>query len=151
MDDARNLDGEPLISFALARAATAFGRAVAQVYRGEAGLSGPEFAVIQILGAAASRRATSSEIVAATTMDKTKVSRAVASLAARGWLQRVRAETDRRYEFLSLTPDGEGAYATLVPHVRDVEESVLARLTEEERRNLCLGLLGLLRSFDARD
>lgn len=133
----------------LTRAATALSRVTARVHKEENGLTAPEFSVLMILG---NNRAdgdccTSSFIVETTAMDKTKVSRAVSSLDQRGWLKRVRASSDRRFEHLSLTESGRAAFLALMPKVADAERSVLDNLTDEERRALELGLSGLDRAF----
>ncbi|MCB8838875.1 MarR family winged helix-turn-helix transcriptional regulator [Aurantimonas sp. VKM B-3413] len=132
----------------LIRAATALGRITAQVHKREHGLTVPEFGVLMILGGGEHEAAfTSSYIVDATAMDKTKVSRAVSSLDQRGWLIRNRASADRRFEHLALTDDGRKAYADLMPKVRAAERSVLKHLSEAERRGLEAGLEGLDRAF----
>ncbi|MEX6504942.1 MarR family winged helix-turn-helix transcriptional regulator [Jiella sp. M17.18] len=132
----------------LIRAATALGRITAQVHKREHGLTVPEFGVLMILGSGDKDAAcTSSYIVEATAMDKTKVSRAVSSLDHRGWLIRNRASADRRFEHLALTEEGRKAFADLVPKVRAAERSILKHLTEAERQGLEAGLDGLDRAL----
>ena len=136
------------LSNRLTRAATAVGRITAQVHKKEHGLTAPEFSVLMILASEATGEpVTSTHIVEATSMDKTKVSRAVSSLDRRAWLERARATSDRRFEYLSLTAQGRAAYATLMPKMEASEAGVLERLTQEERRGLELGLSGLDRAF----
>jgi len=131
----------------LIRAATVLGRVAAQVHKREHRLSAPEFSVLVILGSAEGETVTSSHIVDATEMDKTKVSRAVSALDERGWLHRTRATADRRFEYLALTPEGTKVYAELMPKVENAESSVLALLSAEERAGLERGLDGLDRAF----
>jgi len=131
----------------LIRAATVLGRVAAQVHKREHRLSAPEFSVLVILGSADGETVTSSHIVEATEMDKTKVSRAVSALDERGWLHRTRATSDRRFEYLALTAEGARVYAELMPKVEKAESNVLALLTAEERDGLERGLDGLDRAF----
>ncbi|NDV85304.1 MarR family transcriptional regulator [Aurantimonas aggregata] len=142
-------DRSLFLSSRLIRAATALGRVTSQVHKGQHGLTLPEFSVLMILGGEDGAQ-TSSYIVETTAMDKTKVSRAVSSLDRRKWLQRTRATSDRRFEYLALTPAGRAAYAQLVPKVETAENTVLKNLTKEEISGLERGLAGLDRAFGER-
>ena len=135
-----------LVSNRLIRAATALGRVTSRVHKREQGLTSPEFSVLLALGSEQSRL-TSSDIVELTAMDKTKVSRAVASLDQRGWVSRERATSDRRFEYLALTEDGETALSHLLPKIFEAELAVLKNLSEDERTGLEAGLKGLDRAI----
>ncbi|WP_102959053.1 MarR family winged helix-turn-helix transcriptional regulator [Mangrovicella endophytica] len=148
MSEHQPLEQKGLLSNRLTRAATAVGRVTSQVHKSEHGLTTPEFNVLMILGSTSGRGSiTSSDIVEATAMDKTKVSRAVSSLDQRGWLDRERASSDRRFEFLSLTEDGQKAYQKLMPKVESAEGTLLQHLTDKERDSLEIGLSGLDRAL----
>lgn len=139
---------KPFISNRLTRNATALARITSQVHKSEHGLTAPEFNVLMILGAASGAdMPTSSYIVETTAMDKTKVSRAVSSLDQRGWLERERATSDRRFEYLSLTAAGREVYQTLLPKLERAEGTVLRKLTDEEIKALEIGLSGLDRAL----
>lgn len=135
-----------LVSNRLIRAATALGRVTSRVHKREQGLTSPEFSVLLALGSDRSKL-TSSDIVEMTAMDKTKVSRAVASLDQRGWVMRERATSDRRFEYLSLTEAGRGALGHLMPKMYEAESAVLKGLSEEERSGLEVGLKALDRAI----
>ncbi|MEF2071461.1 MarR family winged helix-turn-helix transcriptional regulator [Consotaella aegiceratis] len=134
------------------RVATVFSRLTAGIHRRNGGLTGPEFHVLMVLGAGdtGNRDLTSTVIVEKTAMDKTKVSRAVASLDERGWVKRNRATYDRRFEYLSLTEQGRRAYDDLLPKVKEAEAVILHELTEDERRCLEVGLSALDRALERR-
>jgi DNA-binding MarR family transcriptional regulator len=150
MSATEDSDRSRFLSSRLIRAATALGRVTSQVHKGQHGLTLPEFSVLMILGDGSDDSHTSSYIVEATAMDKTKVSRAVSSLDRRKWLHRTRATSDRRFEYLALTAEGQAAYAHLVPQVESAEKAVLKNLTEDEIRGLERGLAGLDRAFGER-
>ena len=135
-----------LVSNRLIRAATALGRVTSRVHKREQGLTSPEFAVLLALGSERSKL-TSSHIVELTAMDKTKVSRAVASLDQRGWVTRERATSDRRFEYLALTDDGKAALTHLLPKIFEAELAVLKNLSDDERSGLETGLKGLDRAI----
>ncbi|MBP0614310.1 MarR family winged helix-turn-helix transcriptional regulator [Jiella mangrovi] len=139
-------DHPVLVSNRLIRAATALGRVTSRVHKREQGLTSPEFAVLLALGGDRSRL-TSTHIVELTAMDKTKVSRAVASLDQRGWVERERATSDRRFEYLTLTGAGRTALANLLPKIVEAESAVLGSLSEAERSGLEAGLTGLDRAI----
>jgi DNA-binding MarR family transcriptional regulator len=56
---------------------------------------------------------TASDISQRARIHKTKISRAVAKLAARRWVSRSRDESDRRSEHLELTAAGRSVYEDL--------------------------------------
>lgn len=135
-----------LVSNRLIRAATALGRVTSRVHKREQGLTSPEFAVLLALGSDRTKL-TSSDIVEMTAMDKTKVSRAVASLDQRGWVLRERATSDRRFEYLTLTEAGWETLGHLMPKMYEAESAVLKSLSEEERNGLEVGLMALDRAI----
>ncbi|WAP69469.1 MarR family winged helix-turn-helix transcriptional regulator [Jiella pelagia] len=116
------------------------------MHKREQGLTSPEFAVLLALGSDRTKL-TSSDIVEMTAMDKTKVSRAVASLDQRGWVLRERATSDRRFEYLTLTEAGWETLGHLMPKMYEAESAVLKSLSEEERNGLEVGLMALDRAI----
>lgn len=134
---------ESIYSGRLARIATRLNRVTAKVYREHYGLSVPEFCVLSILGDKQGIGCTSSAIVEASAMDKTKVSRAVSALDRRGWVTRMRTDSDRRFEHLALTEAGHSAFCSLMPKVQEAEEALLSRLELEERNALRTALKAL--------
>ncbi|SJZ51761.1 MarR family winged helix-turn-helix transcriptional regulator [Consotaella salsifontis] len=134
-----------LLSSRLERVTTILGRKAALVHRAYSSLTSPEFYVLLALGAAREDApgVTSSAIVDMTAMDKTKVSRAVASLDERGWINRTRASFDRRFEFLALTEKGRTAYDAIESAARQAERDILDQLSEQELNCLEAGLAAL--------
>ncbi len=129
---------EAFLPYRLNRAAALASRHFSRIYRAEFGLTVPEWRVLATLG----QRGTASakEIGRDSAMHKTKVSRAVTSLQKRRWVARETDERDRRIEHLSLTPAGRAAHDRLAPMMLAGEETLLARLSERERRDLLKGL-----------
>ncbi|MGB0748306.1 MAG: MarR family winged helix-turn-helix transcriptional regulator [Magnetospiraceae bacterium] len=76
------------------------------------------------------------EIVTRSSLDKVNVSRAIARLQERQFLERHVDPSDRRRVLLRLTAKGKKAMAYLVPRVREVEQRLLEGLTESERETL---------------
>jgi DNA-binding MarR family transcriptional regulator len=88
---------------------------------------------------------TATEVVEQTAMEKSKVSRAVSSLEARGFVQRTPSEEDHRRKTLSLTERGLKLYSNIVPRVLGWEKNLLQGLEISEYRDL-LYLLNKLRN-----
>ena len=104
------------------------------IYVDEYQLSIPEWRVIANLAEHSPLNA--QQIVELTTMEKSKVSRAVANLSERGLVTQRRAEGDSRAKDLTLTEDGVGLYRSIVPRVLNWERDLLAELTPGEYRDL---------------
>jgi DNA-binding MarR family transcriptional regulator len=71
------------------------------------------------------------------------VSRGLAELERRRWLTRTPDENDRRVEHLTLTKAGLAAYREMVPLAKAFERELLARLSEEERAAIAMGVAAL--------
>ncbi|WP_158930199.1 MarR family winged helix-turn-helix transcriptional regulator [Acidisphaera sp. S103] len=67
-----------------------------------------------------------------TSMDKVKVSRAAASLVARGLLRQTQDPEDGRGRLLRLTRKGTTTYAGVGPMAREIEASLAPSLTRAE-------------------
>lgn len=67
-----------------------------------------------------------------TSMDKVKVSRAAASLVARGLLKQSQDPHDGRGRLLRLTRKGNTAFATIAPTASRIEEALAGGLTKSE-------------------
>lgn len=81
------------------------------IYRDRYRMTRSEWRVLATLGQYGPQTATG--IGTRTGLHKTKVSRAVASIEARHWLKRQQDENDRRIALISLTRQGESAFASL--------------------------------------
>lgn len=132
------LDLESFLPYRLNRIADVVSRRFAAVYRERHGLTRPEWRALATIGQFGT--VTASRIVEHSAMHKTKVSRAVAALHKRGWLERVTDSSDRRVEHLRLTVRGRKAYRGLVPVAKSYEAELLAMLTPADGKALLAGL-----------
>jgi len=92
--------------------------AIARSYERRFHLSVPEWRVMAVLGRFGPLSANG--VAEKTQMDKVRVSRAVARLAAAGRVSRRVDRTDRRRSVLALTAAGEAIHREIVPHARRV-------------------------------
>lgn len=120
---------------------------LSRIYAGEYGLSIPEWRVLANL--AEHRVLNASQIVTTTAMEKSRVSRAVKSLASRDLISQSRRADDNRARDLALTPAGAALYRKLVPQALEWERELLECLSAGEYRDL-MHLLGKLRQQVAR-
>ncbi len=104
------------------------------IYGDEYGLSVPEWRIIANLAQHGTLNAR--QIVDFTAMEKSKISRAVKGLTARGLLTQQRASVDNRAKDLALTEQGESLYRAIVPEVLSWEKTLLEGLEVGEYRDL---------------
>ncbi len=78
-----------------------------------AGLTPPQFDIVATLGNTAGMTAT--ELGEKTLITKGTLTGVVDRLAARGWVERVAHESDRRSQIIRLTPAGENLFRTVFP------------------------------------
>jgi DNA-binding MarR family transcriptional regulator len=107
---------------------------LSRIYVDEYQLSIPEWRVIANL--AEHHTLNARQIVERTTMEKSKVSRAVSNLSARGLVSQQRAAGDNRAKDLALTEAGKALYSSVVPRVLAWERELLAELSSGEYRDL---------------
>jgi DNA-binding MarR family transcriptional regulator len=69
-------------------------------------------------------------------MDKVAVSRAVARLLERGFVERDTHGDDRRRSVLALSRNGKRIYDEIAPLALDLEQRLLSRLDDGERAAL---------------
>lgn len=119
------------VPFRLNRLASAVSEHLAASYRGRFALEVPEWRVMATVGQ--ERGCTAQFIAASTRMHKTRVSRAIAQLRARGLIERAASNTDRREMQLRLSTTGRRMYAQLVPLALAREEQLLACMSAAER------------------
>ncbi|MEQ8344937.1 MAG: MarR family winged helix-turn-helix transcriptional regulator [Sneathiellaceae bacterium] len=138
---------EAFLPYRLNRAAALSSAQLSRIYRGAFGLTIPEWRVLATLGQLG--EATATAIGRHSSMHKTKVSRAVASLQERRWLDRRRDPDDRRMEHLRLTTAGRSAYRRLVPRMLAYQEQVLAHMAAADREALLRGFAALERILES--
>ena len=102
---------------------------LARAYRDE-NITIPEWRVLAVIGEA--ERVAARDVVRRTPMDKMTVSRAVASLEQKGFVNRAPDEADRRVSMLSLSPDGRKVFDRVAAMALDYEDALLSTLDPEE-------------------
>lgn len=106
-------------------------RRVAHFYGEQFKLSASEWRIMAVLGQQGAMSVVA--VIAHTTMDKVRVSRAVAKLLNAGLITRQSDPQDRRRAILDLTMAGQKMYQEIVPLVQDVESDMVAALSGAER------------------
>lgn len=104
-------DLEAFLPYLLNQAAEATSQGFATQYRDGYGMTRTQWRVLANLGRFGTM--TARDICRISHIEKTKVSRSVAALEARGWLARETARDDRRAEILTLTDEGREVFAQL--------------------------------------
>ncbi|MBH0058329.1 winged helix-turn-helix transcriptional regulator [Pseudoalteromonas sp. SWXJZ94C] len=113
---------------------TSISSKVREAYATSHGLSVHEWRVLVVLNE--HKHVTAKDVVKYSSMAKVNVSRGVADLEKRKYLERHEDPTDRRSVLLNLTPKGKKAMTELIPIVRDVEKQALDGLSQDERETL---------------
>src|ERR1700689_2642516 len=115
---------EDFLPYQLSVASSRVSRLFARRYADAFGISIPEWRGIAVLGRFGTL--SPSAVGEATAMDKGKVSRAAASLVARGLLKQAPDPQDGRGRKLSLSRKGEAVRQGVVPLARDLEATLSA-------------------------
>lgn len=102
---------------------------LARAYRGE-NITIPEWRVLAVIGEA--DHVAARDVVRRTPMDKMTVSRAVASLEQKGFVNRAADAGDRRVSMLSLSSEGRKLFDRVAAMALDFEADLLSTLTPEE-------------------
>ena len=76
---------------------------------------------------------------------------AIGKLVDKGFVKRTRSDADRRQVLVSLTKEGRQAYRVHELFHRDMVESALGELSEEEEEVFSVALLKIKAFFDAHD
>lgn len=101
--------------------------------RDDAGIGHVYYQILAMLSQAPDDRLRMSELAALTATSLSRLSHAVATLEARGWVTRCPAETDGRGQLTRLTAAGRAAIEQVAPgHVGEVRRLVFDRLTADE-------------------
>ncbi|MTI05460.1 MarR family transcriptional regulator [Roseibium denhamense] len=109
-------------------------RSFSQVYSDRFGIGIPEWRVTATLGEHG--QMTARDVGKATSMHKTKVSRAVAGLETKGYLLRTRKDTDQREQALQLTDAGKAMYEEIVPLANAYSNQLQDALSEDQKAQL---------------
>jgi DNA-binding MarR family transcriptional regulator len=125
---------ETFLPYRLNVLAAAVSEGLAKVYSERFGLDIPGWRVLATLGQFGP--VSSKQIGAHSRMHKTKVSRAVADLEARGLVRRAANPGDKREAIVALTAKGGTTYREIVPLALAYEREVLAAFPADEARRL---------------
>ena len=120
--------------YRLAVLAEAVSRSMAQVYAARFDLTRDEWRVLAALAETSPMKTTA--LIEHTTMDKMRVSRALARMEEAGLIERQADPDDRRSQRLSLRPGGAALYRKIVPMVQAREAFLFEGLDAAERRAL---------------
>jgi len=107
------------------------------------GVTIPQWRVLAALGSFGETHA--QRLTTLTTMDKVKVSRAVAAMLGAGLLRRRADADDARRDLLRLTPKGTRLYGQLVPLAQAMQAELLADIPPEAQAALDASLTRLSR------
>ncbi|GBD44389.1 Multidrug resistance operon repressor [bacterium HR40] len=129
-----SLDLEWFLPYRLSVLANRVSRALAVRYRHRFGLSIPEWRVLAVLGR--DGRLSAGDIAARTSMDKVKVSRAIAALLRKGLVRRQRDPRDRRVTRIEPTESGREVYGAVARLALSWQEEWLGRLGAADRERL---------------
>ncbi|MGI9481552.1 MAG: MarR family winged helix-turn-helix transcriptional regulator [Hyphomicrobiales bacterium] len=106
-------------------------KALSRIYAEEYKITIPEWRVIATLGQF--RSMTARDVGNHSKMNKSKVSRAVATLEERNLVIRQPNPHDMREHFLTLTDEGKDMYANIAPDAIAFNAQLLGALTREEK------------------
>ena len=133
-DAAEGFRLEHFLPYRLSVAAEGVARLIAREHLSHAGIGMSEWRLLAAVGRYTVLSPTSAG--ERTSMDKVKVSRAAASLVARGMLRQTRDPDDGRGRLLSLTRKGATLYASIGPTAQAVEASLAPSLSKAEWNTL---------------
>ena len=130
MRHSKPLQLESFLPYRLSLLSNAVSGAIAAVYGDKFAISMPEWRIMMIL--AEYPDISADEVCRRTKIEKSVVSRAVARLLKRHFINREIDEDDRRRSILRLSETGLSVYDEVMPIARDYEAKLLSGLTAEE-------------------
>ncbi|MEM5584132.1 MarR family winged helix-turn-helix transcriptional regulator [Roseibium sp. AS2] len=119
------------LPYQLSDLAETVSRSLSGIYAEEFGIGIPEWRVLATLGEISAM--TARDVGQATSMHKTKVSRAVAALKKRDLILRETNPADQRELVLRLTAAGQALYEEIVPRALAYSAALENALTEDQR------------------
>lgn len=132
--DGAMLKLESFLPYRLSVLTNSISRQLATQYEQRFGLKVPEWRVMANLGRFGPMSAL--QVSRRSSMDKAKVSRAIARMTKAGLVTRDTDPADNRMVILKLSTRGKRIYEKIVPLALDWERDLLAALSMEERRVL---------------
>ncbi|GAA5186169.1 MarR family winged helix-turn-helix transcriptional regulator [Ferrimonas gelatinilytica] len=134
---------QEFIPYRLARLSGRVSRSLAQTYRKE-GLATVHWRILAQL--ADNPGLTAVEVGRRIDLEKSKISRALAAMEAKGWLERRRDPSDQRAAIITLTAPGWALFHRIRPMAQAWEAKLLDTLPAETRQQL----LALIESLEQR-
>jgi DNA-binding MarR family transcriptional regulator len=118
---------------ALVRVVTLLPQALDRQLREDAGISHVYYQILAMLSAAPEGQLRMSELARTTATSPSRLSHAVRSLEARGWVDRATCAEDGRGQLARLTGEGRAVLERIAPgHVAEVRRLVFDRLGPEQ-------------------
>ncbi len=136
-----------LLIYRLGRLYATAGAMTLRVCEGEFGIPRREWRLLAVLGEAGALQP--SELATRAELDRSRTSRALAGLQAKGLVERQVVASDRRLARVGLTDQGRSLHARMLPRVAAINSAVLAQLSDDEVAALD-GLLGALQQQATR-
>lgn len=140
---------QQFLPYRFANLAEKISLSLSRVYVDRFGINVAEWRILATLGEFGELQA--KQVAQHSNMDKVRVSRAVASLAAKSLLERRPCPGDSRGTLLHLSPEGCSLYQQLVPHALRWERALVEPLSAQEQRVLWGVLDRLEAGLDARE
>ncbi|MBT2483930.1 MULTISPECIES: MarR family winged helix-turn-helix transcriptional regulator [unclassified Microbacterium] len=118
--------------------------------KAEIGLKHAHYAILVTLAGGGDGAVTMTELARIAGLSRSRLSHALDSLEAHGWVERVTCGNDKRTLSATLTDAGRELLRSAAPvHVAQIRELVLDPLTDEERSQLAAILSKLLPGITA--
>jgi DNA-binding MarR family transcriptional regulator len=130
-----------LLIYRLGRLYATAGAMTLRVCEGEFGIPRREWRLLAVLGESGELQP--SELARRAELDRTRTSRALAGLQAKGLVQRQAVASDRRLARVALTEQGHALHARILPRVAAINGAMLAELGDDSVAELDT-LLGAL-------
>jgi DNA-binding MarR family transcriptional regulator len=139
MQSSQDLDSpkvqlDQFVPYRMVHLAANISLALSKIYKQEFDITIPEWRVLAQL--AQQQKLYSKDIAEITSMDKSKVSRAVKVLENKQYLLRQTDKNDNRAAYLSLTVQGKALYEKIVPKALQWEKQLIDVLEVSEHRDL---------------
>jgi DNA-binding MarR family transcriptional regulator len=133
----------------LVRLLTLLPNALDTQLREEAGISHVYYQILALISQAENAELRMSELARMTGTSLSRLSHAVSSLEARGWVQRRPCPQDKRGQLASLTAEGRSVLAEAAPgHASEVRRRVFDHLTPQQVGQLATIAGALVRGLD---
>jgi DNA-binding MarR family transcriptional regulator len=121
---------EDLLLYRIYRLSSVAGAMMVRLCEGSYGITRREWRILALLHG--NDGLTPSAMAEKVQLDRARTSRAIGALVKKKLIVRTPAVADRRVAQLAMTTQGKKVYAELMPQVQDINQRILATLTDEE-------------------